>query len=151
MTNKYRTVIPLVPDVPELAQTDSDSFLARIRLDTSTTVPSSPVRITTGFVILNPNNNMVPFTVFLKENSGRTRTSVQSVSSRGVFNRTRASSTVLFSVSSKVEGYIEVKATASLTPGIAGRLIVVGIYRSIKKSDQSTAVMSTFMEQTKSP
>jgi hypothetical protein len=151
MTSKYKTVIPLVPDVPELAQTDSDTFLTRIQLDTTSTVPTSPVRVTTGFVILNPNNNSVPFTVYLKENNGRTRTSVQSVITRGVFNRARTSSTVLFSISSKVEGTIEVKSTASLIPGIAGRLIVIGIYRSIRKSDQATAVMSTVMEQTKSP
>jgi hypothetical protein len=141
--NKYKTVLPLVPDAPQLAQINSDSFLSRIQLDPSSANP----RLTTGLIILNPNDKEedrpdLEMTIIVTDSNGRATPFRAAVPTRGIFSRARNSLSVPFTVSGV--GYAEVVSTSQLDAGQGGRLIVIAVYRS-KDS------VSSVMEQSKSP
>jgi hypothetical protein len=133
---RYRTVVALIPDMPELAQLNSQAFLSRIQLDPTTANP----RLTTGVIVFNPNNNPVPFTLKVTQRDGTVKTSAQTAIARGAFTRARSSLSLLFPDVS--DGYVEIQATSKLSPGETGRLIVIGVYRATTPAGiQTTAAV----------
>jgi hypothetical protein len=137
---KYRTALAFWPDIPELAQPNSQSFLSRLQLDPTTANP----RITTGLIIFNPNNNPVPFTLKVTRKDGTVRMSAQTAAARGAFTRARLSLSTLFADSR--DGFVEVIATSKLNPGETGRLIIIGVYRATTSAGIQTT--SAVGEQT---
>lgn len=127
VNKRYKTVLPLLPDDPRQSQSNVTTFLSRVRMDPSS---SSPPRMTMGFVIFNPNNNSVPFTVRIRDNGGRLQTSSNTLVARGVFIRQR--SAVSFPATDS--GYVEMQTTGALLPGTGARLVLVGIYRASSSS-----------------
>jgi hypothetical protein len=135
---RYKTVLPLLPDDPRQAQLNVTTFVSRVQLDAS----SSPEpRQSTGVIVFNPNNNSVPFTVTVRDNSGRVQTSSNVVAARGVFIRLRAA--VSFPTTSN--GYIQMQTNGTLLPGTGARLIMVGLYRARGSSGLQTS--SPVLEQ----
>lgn len=139
-TGRYKTVLPLVPDDPRQAQLNVTTFLSRLQLDAS----SSPEpRQSTGVIVFNPNNNSVPFTLTIRDNSGRVQTSSYVVAARGVFIRLRAA--VSFPTTNN--GYIQMQTNGTLLPGTGARLVMVGLYRARGSSGVQTS--SPVLEQTR--
>jgi hypothetical protein len=137
-SNRYKTILPLMPDKPELTQTTSQSFLSRIQVDPTSSNP----RVDTGLTILNPNNNPLSLAITIRSSTGQSDSNSQTVVERGMVNRMRPSVSVLFP-EAKV-GFVEVLVTTNLAAGEGGRIFVVGVYRSRDS-------LSSFIEQTKAP
>lgn len=139
-SGRYRSVLPLVPDDPRLAQLNVNTFLSRIQLDSS---GSPEPRVGTGLIVFNPNNNSVPFTLRIRDNAGRVRSTSATLVARGVFIRLR--SAVSFPTTDN--GYVEMQTTGALLPGTAARLILVGIYRA--RGSSGIHASSPVLEQTR--
>lgn len=140
VNGRYKTVLPLLADDPRQAQSNVTTFLSRVQLDAS---GSPSPRMTTGFVVFNPNNNSVPFTVRIRDNSGRVRTFTSTVAARGVYLRQRLA--VNFPATDN--GFVEMQTTGALLPGTGARLILVGIYRA--SSSSGIQASSAVLEQTR--
>lgn len=139
-SGRYKTVLPLVPDDPRLAQSNVTTFLSRVQLDPSS---SAEPRMVTGLIVFNPNNNSVPFTLRIRDNAGRVRSTSATLVARGMFIRSR--SAVSFPTTDN--GYVEMQTTGALLPGTGARLILVGIYRA--RGSSGIHVSSPVLEQTR--
>jgi hypothetical protein len=127
VSGQFETVVPLIPDDPQLAQVPTNTFFSRIQLDPASATP----RMTTGMLIFNPNNNSIQFRIKITDASGKVRqTPVQSVAARGMFTRVQQSLNVLFPNVTVSSGFAQVLVTTAPGPGLGGRLIPVAAYRS---------------------
>lgn len=127
VSGQFETVVPLIPDDPQLTQIPTNAFFSRIQLDP----PSASPRMTTGMLIFNPNNNPVQFRIKITDASGKVRQSaVQSVAARGMFTRVQQSLNVLFPNVTASSGFAQVLVTTAPGPGLGGRLVPTAAYRS---------------------
>jgi hypothetical protein len=120
VSGNYVTAVPLVPDDPRLTPTATDTFFSRVDL-------SPP--LVTGILILNPNNNVVRFTIAVTEAGGAVRQSpTQTVVTRGAFVNVRQSLAALFP--GLTGGFAQVEVTRDPGAGSGGRVIPFAVYRS---------------------
>jgi hypothetical protein len=122
MGRTFLTALPLVPDLTQQGQEETEAFFSRLEIRLS-----NPV-VQTGLFILNPNGNDVRFVLSVIDARGMERAEPQTVIERGTFFRARRSLSDLLSGVS--DGYFRINVQADLRPGMGGRLIPYATYRS---------------------
>jgi hypothetical protein len=141
VSGRFATIVPLIPDDPQITQTATNTFFSRIQLDPASANPP----MTTGILIFNPVNNPLDFVINLVDADGNVRLSpFQSIASRGSFVRTQQSLSVLFPSLNLSRGFAQVRVMTVPRPGMGGRVIPVAVYRA-------SGAVSTVVQQNKPP
>lgn len=140
-TGRFATVIPLIPDDPQITQIPTSTYFSRVQIDPASASP----RQTTGMLVMNPTLNSLQFRIRLMTPTGQLRqSSVLTAPALGAYTLTRLSLATLFSGLTLNGGYANVLVTTVPGPGQGGRVIPVATYRT-------NQLVSTVQQQNQQP
>ncbi|MCS6804078.1 MAG: Ig-like domain-containing protein [Acidobacteriota bacterium] len=140
-TGRFATIIPLIPDDPQITQIPTSTYFSRVQIDPASANP----RQTTGMLVMNPTLNSLQFRIRITTPTGQLRqSSVLTAPALGAYTLTRLSLATLFSGLTLNGGYANVLVTTVPGPGQGGRVIPVATYRT-------SQLVSTVQQQNQQP
>jgi hypothetical protein len=140
-TGRFATVVPLIPDDPQITQIPTSAFFSRVQIDPASASP----RQTTGMLVMNPNQNALQFRIKITTPTGQVRqSSVLTAPSLGTYTLARSSLASLFPGLTFSGGFANVLVTTAPGPGQGGRVIPITTYRT-------SQIVSTVQQQNRQP